>query len=33
MLELFLCLRRLLSQPQRRGDRGATAIQYGLAVA
>jgi Flp pilus assembly pilin Flp len=33
VLELFLSLRRLLSQPLCRGDRGATAVEYCLVVA
>jgi hypothetical protein len=33
VLELFLCVRRWLSQPLRRGDRGATAVEYGLVIA
>jgi pilus assembly protein Flp/PilA len=31
MLELFVSLRRTLAQPLR-GDRGATAVEYGLMV-
>jgi pilus assembly protein Flp/PilA len=32
MLELFVSLRRFPSQPLRGGDRGATAVEYGLMV-
>jgi len=32
MLELFVSLRRFLDQPLRGGDRGATAVEYGLMV-
>jgi pilus assembly protein Flp/PilA len=33
MVELFVSLRRFLSQPMSGGDRGATAVEYGLMVA
>ena len=33
MPELFVSLRRFLPQPLRAGDRGATAVEYGLMVA
>ncbi|MGH3256623.1 MAG: Flp family type IVb pilin [Streptosporangiaceae bacterium] len=33
MLELFVSLRGFLSRPLRGGDRGATAVEYGLMVA
>ena len=33
MLQLFVSLPRFLSQPLRGGDRGATAVEYGLMVA
>jgi pilus assembly protein Flp/PilA len=33
MLRLFISLQSLLSQPLRRDDRGATAVEYGLMVA
>ena len=33
MLQLFVSWPRFLSQPLRRGDRGATAVEYGLMVA
>ena len=33
MVELFVSLRRFLSQPLRRDERGATAVEYGLMVA
>ena len=33
MLQLSVSLRRFLSQPLRGGDRGATAVEYGLMVA
>ena len=33
MLQLFVSFPRLLSQPLRDNDRGATAVEYGLMVA
>ena len=33
MLQLFVSFPRLLSQPLTGGDRGATAVEYGLMVA
>jgi pilus assembly protein Flp/PilA len=33
MLMLYVSLQNFLSQPLRRDDRGATAVEYGLMVA
>jgi pilus assembly protein Flp/PilA len=33
MLKLYVSLQNFLSQPLRRDDRGATAVEYGLMVA
>jgi pilus assembly protein Flp/PilA len=33
MLQCFIYVQNLLSQPLRRDDRGATAVEYGLMVA
>jgi pilus assembly protein Flp/PilA len=33
MLELFVSVQSFLSRPLRGGDRGATAVEYGLMVA
>jgi pilus assembly protein Flp/PilA len=33
MLKSYVFLQNLLSQPLRRDDRGATAVEYGLIVA
>jgi pilus assembly protein Flp/PilA len=33
MLKLYVSLQNFLSQPVRRDDRGATAVEYGLMVA
>ncbi|MGH3256622.1 MAG: Flp family type IVb pilin [Streptosporangiaceae bacterium] len=33
MLKLYVSLQNFVSQPLRRDDRGATAVEYGLMVA
>jgi len=33
MLKLYVSLQNFVSQPLRRDDRGATAVEYGLLVA
>ena len=33
MLKLYVSLQTFMSQPLRRDDRGATAVEYGLMVA